>query len=393
MSNEKETQDLVVNNVLCYISSARHSLPNDQIIQCCLPFYDYDEIKDAKDIIFKSLKEKSVRRRGDNAKKAEIQDILDALVKMEEREIPISCYVANSFKAMPPTSGFELIGSMLTTLFDEISSLKNEIKSFKNSNRIDQKLYADTAQVKCDIKEIKHDINFLKLKSNERNLSKSKLSDVGNLSVRVSRLESHSPSAPTLSQIESKQFSPSSSKSSPSPITLSGCQSANFFNDSDVFVEKSSKINLSSDVSTDAKALYSEITKHKTQHLKDNKKTNDSSKFFSRTNVPKSFDAKKNAKIIGTKKISSNSKLKPAPRTYDVYIGNCDISIDENTLRDYIINDLNLNVGSISELNSKSQSTKSFKVNASIDVRDKLLNSDLWPVGLVCRKFFNFSKK
>ena len=61
--------------------------------------------------------------------------------------------------------------------------------------------------------------------------------------------------------------------------------------------------------------------------------------------------------------------------------------------RDYIINDLNLNVGSISELNSKSQSTKSFKVNASIDVRDKLLNSDLWPVGLVCRKFFNFSKK
>ena len=145
------SENVVVNNVLCYINSARHSLSNDQIIQCCLPFYDYDDIKSAKDNVYKSLKESSKRRRGDNAKKAEIQDILDALAKHEEREIPIPCYGADSYKAMPPTSGFEIIGSMLTTLFEEIFHLKNEINQYRNINKIDQKLYADTAQVKCDI--------------------------------------------------------------------------------------------------------------------------------------------------------------------------------------------------------------------------------------------------
>ena len=56
----------VINNVLCYVSTARHTKPDEQVIQFCLPFYELNIIRDAKDVLCKYSSERNVKRRGHN---------------------------------------------------------------------------------------------------------------------------------------------------------------------------------------------------------------------------------------------------------------------------------------------------------------------------------------
>ena len=48
-------KEIIIDNVLCYVSTARHTLKNDDILQTCLAFYKEEEIIKAKDLFVISL--------------------------------------------------------------------------------------------------------------------------------------------------------------------------------------------------------------------------------------------------------------------------------------------------------------------------------------------------
>ena len=189
---------IVINSLLCYVSSARDFLPNDQILQCGLVFYDSNVIKDSKDFLFDLIDEKPIRRRGENCKKAEFQDILDMFVKIEENDIPLPKFVCDSFKSMPPSSGYELVGSMLNSLFDEIALLREEIKVLNTKNSSDLKVSADTANIKSNVAEIKEDVKTLVFKSNSLNTPRIKSKSID---LSSSLNNNYVPSAPTLAKL------------------------------------------------------------------------------------------------------------------------------------------------------------------------------------------------
>ena len=73
--------------------------------------------------------------------------------------------------------------------------------------------------------------------------------------------------------------------------------------------------------------------------------------------------------------------VKSATVFYDLYIENCDPLLAPEALRDYILNETNIEVKHCEELQTKRRFSKSKE-------RDALLLPDVWPGGLICRNFF-----
>ena len=101
---------------------------------------------------------------------------------------------------------------------------------------------------------------------------------------------------------------------------------------------------------------------------------------------------RRNAGIIGTRKGNVSTNIKSANRRLDVYVGNLDSSSTCESISEYVSNDNDIKVFDCIELTSN-QYFKSFKLTVSSNDRDKLLVSDLWPEGIICRKFYSKNKQ
>ena len=127
--------ELVLNNVLCYISNARASAAANEIINTAHAFYESAQIIKAKDLIVGLINEAVVRRKGDDKFRTELKDILEAFSKAEQNSIALPTFVANGSKALPPSSGFEVLVDIINDLKDEITALKSKVTSIDN-NRV-----------------------------------------------------------------------------------------------------------------------------------------------------------------------------------------------------------------------------------------------------------------
>ena len=74
---------------------------------------------------------------------------------------------------------------------------------------------------------------------------------------------------------------------------------------------------------------------------------------------------------------------------FDLYIGNCDSSINKDILNDYIKKEVEVNIKDCVELRSNNKYNKSFKITINRPDRDKLLSSSIWPEGIICRKYYS----
>ena len=81
--------------------------------------------------------------------------------------------------------------------------------------------------------------------------------------------------------------------------------------------------------------------------------------------------------------------MKSAIRSADLYIGNCALEITADILSDFIKDELGINISHCEALETKYYDYNSFKVALSASDRIKLLNSGVWPAGIICRKFYS----
>ena len=56
--------ELVINNIRCYITTARSSHTSDAIISACQAFYTAKQIYGAKEALYVDVREASVERKG-----------------------------------------------------------------------------------------------------------------------------------------------------------------------------------------------------------------------------------------------------------------------------------------------------------------------------------------
>ena len=165
VENEEMLKSPIVNGVLCYTSSARHSVRNDDIARICLSFFKDDEILKGKDILCNIIGEKPKRRRNENKIMHEVRDILDILKRCDDTNRELPKFVVYSYDGLPPSSGFELIAQSLTALNEEIFALKKEIEYLKD-NRIEQTISIhDMGMIKEDLIMIKGELRKINHRS------------------------------------------------------------------------------------------------------------------------------------------------------------------------------------------------------------------------------------
>ena len=150
----------IQNNVLCYLTSARHTLSRDSIVSACLAFYGGDEIVSAKEIVFTYANETVISRRGKSKVSADITDILELLRRRNEDNFEFPKFLADGYGKMPPSAGFEVIAEHIVGLINELQSVKVEIAQLKelNSHHINN----DVTDVKEDLRDIKMTLRELK---------------------------------------------------------------------------------------------------------------------------------------------------------------------------------------------------------------------------------------
>ena len=362
---------LIMNNVLCYASTARHRLRADDIIRTCLMFYDDDEIIKGKDVLFNLVSERSIRRRNENRIMHELKDILDMFKKCDESKVSLPLFVADSYNGMPPSSGFEIIAQSMQTLIQEIANLKKEIEVLKEVRLAEDLrrkdkiiMQEDLLIIKGELRKMNHKLvgeemrrNSLTLDSLEVNLQNfRKVTDCivsrpteekEIASVCMSQdchdISQDEASAPPASQEEWHKLNSllcddGGPPSAPSfaDVVISGTASDRI----DATEPESNRALIAEGVieAVEVKdrtpkkpATYNRISLHpRTVQSSDDDDGSGKGDFT----IVQNKRHRKN--VIGSKAPSSNSTLKSAVRTGDLYLGNCDPSVTVESLTKYI---------------------------------------------------------
>ena len=97
--------------------------------------------------------------------------------------------------------------------------------------------------------------------------------------------------------------------------------------------------------------------------------------------------------IVGSKKTTNSALLRSSARKADIYVGNCDTDICEKALNDYIVDELMIKPINCIQLKTRNNNYNSFKVTLLLADRVKLLSPNVWPEGIICRKYYNSKYK
>ena len=404
--------EIVINKVLCYVSTAIHSMRNDDLVRICLAFYKEDDIISAKDIVYERVGEKPKRRRHENRMINEMQDLIDILKKCGESGISLPKYVADSYDSLPPTSGFDVIADSIVSLQSEISSLKEEISLLRESRLTESVSSQDNAVMKEDIILIKGELRKLnhKLLGNEVRRSSLLLQSLDKSLVLEKEKSIHHENNETVvvrgsdvaddSAIVAGSLAPSfadivrsntnsldiengpSRALSPSAPPLSQYSPLERGENDEMFGRD---MVAGGSFSPSAPPLSQDIStlNDRGNNVASLRRTTDSDGFIL---VEKK--RRRNMTIVGMKKNNSSNIIKSAKKHGDLYVGNCDLDTNTDSLFSYILNETGIRVVACEELETRSTVSKSFKVTLNMHDRQKLLNPNVWPEEIICRKFY-----
>ena len=92
-------------------------------------------------------------------------------------------------------------------------------------------------------------------------------------------------------------------------------------------------------------------------------------------------------RIIGSRKSSGDGVMKSAPKIVDLYVGNVNLGVTEEIVTRYVKDETDVSINKCTALKTRNPNYTSFKISVSLKDRDTLLSPDVWPEGVICRKF------
>ena len=153
-----EQDNPIINDILCYISSARDTISRDKIIINAFSYYTADDIKTAKTLICTTTGERNVKRKEcasePNVPRADMRDICTIFEKLESEGKNIPKFVAGGFMSFP-ANGFEYLAPMVCSLREEIAAMKQEITNLRAANEADVRALNNVNVIAQDVCEIK----------------------------------------------------------------------------------------------------------------------------------------------------------------------------------------------------------------------------------------------
>ena len=175
IENGLSGETIVFDNLLCFVSTARHSLKRDDIIRMCLSFYKESVILKSKDTLCDIVGVKTIRRRHEDRLMNELKDIMEILEKRDDEGLPLPKFACDTYNGMPPTSGFEVVADIMQSLVEEISNLRQEVTYLKETRKTETDYLQDITFVKEDLLSIKGELRKMNHKLVENNVRRDSI--------------------------------------------------------------------------------------------------------------------------------------------------------------------------------------------------------------------------
>ena len=353
-------EELVINNVLSYIASARQVLNSNEVINNAKAFYEDKAILEAKDDIYKLINEHLIRRKTADKIKQELKDIMDAFTIAEANSIAMPTFVAQGLSALPPSTGFEALATLINGLKDEITTLNGKMSKLDQIEKKHNDLLQECSTIKKDIQEIKQNSAFSKSTkdavsiAHDQNGQPRQYTDAA----RKASLRSNGPPRPkngsTVIRDQAKELAKYETRNLNSNKTHANGESGH------------GVPGASSTESTDDGGWQTKQPRGRRGSRP----------------LPRTYSQ---PKIVGKRK---NTSFKAIERYYDVFVGGCQLDMTEEKLKDYCNNDLKIAIYDCNELKIINNRYKCFKISLTLENRNEILNADYWPENTWVKKFY-----
>ena len=343
----------VLNDILCYVSSARNTMTEEVICTNVSAFYNEELIKVAKELICKLSGERYIaRKKTTNQPKPIIQDVRDMLhcfKVIEDKDLSCPNFVAKGIEAFPP-SGFDILAPTLCALRDEIVALRTETSELRKNSEDDAR-----------------SLNDMRLITQE-------VSDIKTMLVRIINSDVKVPGGDNLPSDNSI-----SSATPFSDAVISGRQPPPNMPPSQASSSTSVEINMEN-----AAPGWTTVHNRPFANSKNKRISNPNGGTILSSKATNGTHPRRN--IIKGRR-NSGSEISGGDRILDIYVGGCNNGCTVENVTSYC-NKNGIVIKKCELLTSASEWTKSFKVSATQDDREKLLDGDFWPQGIYVRKFF-----
>ena len=352
-------QDGVANNMLCYISTARNSMPRDKIALNCIAYYPEEEVKAAKQVLYTICGVTPNKRVGPNKLVSNVDDILNLYDKTEsDGDLTIPKFFAEDHKAFPPRD-FENIAPIIAHISDEISLIKIELSEVKEAKTRDIKALDDFGCVKQDISDIKTVLN-------------TKFPREANVNGTINPDNSATPliterPTPPLSEITSDRENMQHEKSYASATVLPSSAKKPVHNASCQNAPSNSTTSAINSLNTEPHSQGAR--KRDTQ---EHRKKGDQRSF----------------KVVGVGQHKGRGLHPAKQRDLDIFVGGLDRETTSDDIESHC-NDNNIVFKKIEKLTTKSLHQQPFKITVAATDREKYLIPEIWPKGVFVRKYFN----
>lgn len=321
---------VVIDNLMCYLQSAKNSFTNERIVKCVIGFFSPELIVQSKEAFFRRFNQKMIRRKAcdshPNPADADIDDIISLFEKIDaDDKLELPTYASVGVGTMP-SSDFDSIAGVLCSLRDEISSLRFELNEVRNEREKDIKVLEQSDNIMHELSEIKTLCRAEKVPVKEDSYVLEKTSGLPSNAFTLKG---------SYKDVLSRSDGP--------------------FNGT--VLRKSSKVGndkLNKDVST--------------REL---------------PNKPK------NKNKQGTKVVNRHDKTSftVSKQVISMYIGRCSNGTTKESLKDFCETQ-NIKVLEVDELANVNKWNKSFRVCFEAVHRDTVFNESFWPEGIIFRRYF-----
>ena len=96
---------------------------------------------------------------------------------------------------------------------------------------------------------------------------------------------------------------------------------------------------------------------------------------------------KPSGRVFGSKKSLGDGIMRSAPKLVDIYVGNVNLGVTDEIVAKYVRDETNMTIEKCTALNIRNPNYSSFKISVCLKDRETLLSPDVWPEGVICRKF------
>ena len=440
--------DIIIDNLSCFLISGRDDFSIDKLTDIAYTFYSHEEVKISKEKIFNIINKDIVCRRDPEKKKKDLNDLIDGLNELKDKNKRIKM-VSDSYKKMPPV-GLEFIAPILLDLSEEISKINSILPSILDIKSTVLNTADTVRDYKIDLMNLKQVLN-----SNDQNIATSvkrnsitpnkiqpiienKIkslrqngindivspdcvsdvtiknvncnSDVNSNIKAINKMatDSRNCSRATMGQAAGEQATPASQatgskatvKQATPSIAVDSASTGNTIksNFSDInkcgTISSPSELEMHNNIDNISRLISNNLLTPDITSMNSNLEIEDGDNDNCWTLVDcrrrNSIKTRpKFSKSITGVKNSPNNKFKSASRTLDLYVGRVDNDVVDDDIITYVVNNFKINPIKIEQLQIRATNYAAFKLTINSNDRDSLLCPDKWPVGIIVNKYYN----